>query len=289
MKRFSSTLLSLLLAILASAGTIDTLKVHSTIMNRDIDVVVVRPSADVVSTTPKSAKKSKRTPVSDVRYPVVYLLHGAYGNARSWAFEIKPDLPSIADEKGIIFVTPSALNSWYFDSPKDKYFCYETFVASELVGYIDAHYPTKASRQGRAITGLSMGGHGALFLAMRHKDTFGAAGSMSGGVDIRPFPQNWNIPDVLGEMAANKQSWDEHTVVNQISRIQNGDLAIIFDCGESDFFLEVNKDLHKRLLGRGIDHDFITRPGGHDSKYWNNSLDYQLVFFSKFFKGTLPR
>ena len=85
-------------------------------------------------------------------------------------------------------------------------------------------------------------------------------------------------------MAANKQVWDEHTVVNNISRIENGDLALIIDCGEADFFLEVNKDLHKRLLGRGIDHDFMTRPGTHNKDYWNNSIDYQLLFFKKFFK-----
>ena len=96
--------------------------------------------------------------------------------------------------------------------------------------------------------------------------------------------QNWNIPDVLGEMSANKQSWDEHTVVGQLGRIKNGDLRITFDCGESDFFLEVNKDLHKRLLGLGIDHDFTTRPGGHTSQYWANSIDYHLLFFEKFFR-----
>ena len=87
----------------------------------------------------------------------------------------------------------------------------------------------------------------------------------------------------LGEFAANRKRWDEYTVINQIDKIQNGDLAIIIDCGESDFFLEVNKALHQRLLGRGIDHDFITRPGTHNRIYWNNSIDYQILFFEKFF------
>ena len=132
-----------------------------------------------------------------------------------------------------------------------------------------------------------MGGHGALFLAMRHTDLFGACGSMSGGVDIRPFPLNWNIPDVLGEMASNKQSWDEHSVMGQLKRIKNGDLWITFDCGEADFFLEVNKDLHKRLLGLGIDHDFTTRPGGHTGAYWANSIDYHILFFEKYFRFLL--
>ena len=73
-------------------------------------------------------------------------------------------------------------------------------------------------------------------------------------------------------------------VINQIDKIENGDLAIIVDCGEDDFFLNVNKDLHNRLLERKIDHDFITRPGGHTGQYWNNSIDYQILFFDKFFK-----
>ena len=88
----------------------------------------------------------------------------------------------------------------------------------------------------------------------------------------------------LGEYASNKEVWDNHTVINQIDKIENGDLAIIVDCGEGDFFLNVNKDLHNRLLEKKIDHDFITRPGGHTGQYWNNSIDYQILFFDKFFK-----
>ena len=103
-------------------------------------------------------------------------------------------------------------------------------------------------------------------------------------MDIRPFPQNWKMSKQLGEFAANKASWDAHTVVNQLDKIENGDLALIIDCGEADFFLEVNKDLHNRLLARKIDHDFITRPGGHTGTYWNNSIDYHVLFFDKFFK-----
>lgn len=272
-KRFSVFLLCLLAFCVAFAGEIDTFQLHSAVMNRDINVVVIHPTR---------TKANRNT-----RFPVVYLLHGAYGNEKSW-LKIKPDLPETADQKGMIFVSMSALNSWYFDSPKMKDSQYETFYIHDLIPYIDTHYKTIARREGRAITGLSMGGHGALFLSMRHKEIFGAVGSMSGGVDIRPFPLNWNIPDVLGEFAGNKKSWDEHTVVNQIDKINNGDLWITFDCGESDFFLEVNKDLHKRLLGRGIDHDFTTRPGGHTSKYWGNSIDYHLLFFEKYFqqKGT---
>lgn len=99
-----------------------------------------------------------------------------------------------------------------------------------------------------------------------------------------PVPEELGYGKRLGDYESNKEIWDTHTVINQIDKIQNGDLAIIFDCGEADFFIQVNKDLHNRLLEKKIDHDFITRPGGHTGEYWNNSIDYQILFFDKFFK-----
>ena len=245
MKKRNLLLAALLLILVAPsfAAKVDTLLVNSPSMNKDVQVVVVTPDAAL-------GKKA-------VACPVIYLLHGYGGNAKTW-IGVKPDLPQIADEKGIIFVCPDGKNSWYWDSPKDPSYRYETFVSSELVKYIDGHYKTIADRKGRAITGLSMGGHGAMWNAIRHKDTFGAGGSTSGGVDIRPFPLNWDMSKQLGEFAYNKKVWDEHTVINQIDKIEIGDLAIIIDCGEADFFLNVNKDLHNRLLARKINHDFIT-------------------------------
>ena len=225
MKKRNFLLAALLLILVAPsfAAKVDTLLVNSPSMNKDVQVVVVTPDAAL-------GKKA-------VACPVIYLLHGYGGNAKTW-IGVKPDLPQIADEKGIIFVCPDGKNSWYWDSPKDPSYRYETFVSSELVKYIDGHYKTIADRKGRAITGLSMGGHGAMWNAIRHKDTFGAGGSTSGGVDIRPFPLNWDMSKQLGEFAYNKKVWDEHTVINQIDKIENGDLAIIIDCGEADFFLE---------------------------------------------------
>ena len=255
------------LSVGMQAAKVDTLSVHSDAMNKEVQVITICPDKAMAGE----------------KCPVLYLLHGYGGNAGTW-LGIKPELPRIADKEGIIFVCPDGKNSWYWDSPENPAYRYETFVTSELVKYTDGNYATIPDRKARAISGLSMGGHGALWSAIRHKDVFGAAGSMSGGVDIRPFPQNWEMSKQLGEFAANKASWDAHTVVNQLDKIVNGDLALIIDCGEADFFLEVNKDLHNRLLARKIDHDFITRPGGHTGTYWNNSIDYHVLFFDKFFK-----
>ena len=160
MKKRNLLLAALLLILVAPsfAAKVDTLLVNSPSMNKDVQVVVVTPDAAL-------GKKA-------VACPVIYLLHGYGGNAKTW-IGVKPDLPQIADEKGIIFVCPDGKNSWYWDSPKDPSYRYETFVSSELVKYIDGHYKTIADRKGRAITGLSMGGHGAMWNAIRHKDTFG--------------------------------------------------------------------------------------------------------------------
>lgn len=265
MKKWAAALL-FLLPLSLQAAKVDTLQVKSPSMNKSIEVVVVSP--DVSQSTP---------------CPVIYLLHGYGGNARTW-IGIKPDLPRIADEKGIIFVCPDGKNTWYWDSPLQADVRYETFISGELVRYVDTHYKTVADRKGRAITGLSMGGHGAMWNALRHSDVFSAAGSTSGGVDIRPFPKNWEMSVQLGDQAKYPGNWEKQTVINLVPTLKKGQLALIFDCGESDFFLEVNKNYHEALLKQGIDHDFITRPGGHDSEYWNNSIDYQILFFTKHFQ-----
>lgn len=261
--------LFILTAIFTSqAARVDTVMVESQSMQKKVKVVYI---------VPQQLLEQNALPCVSV-----YLLHGYGGNAKSW-IELKPELVKIADEKGMLFICPDGKNSWYWDSPQNASYCYETFVASELVKYTDMHYATIPDRKARAVSGLSMGGHGALWLSIRHKDTFGAAGSMSGGVDIRPFPKNWEMKEQLGTYEDNEEVWNSHTVVTQLDKIQNGDLALIIDCGESDFFLDVNKELHQLLLDRKIDHDFITRPGGHTGEYWNNSIDYHLLFFDKFF------
>ncbi len=261
-KSFVSVLL-LLLVVAANAARVDTVFVRSNAMNKNIQVVVAIPE-------------------ERGNYPVVYLLHGYGGDAKTW-FTIKPELPRLADRYGIIFVCPDGKNSWYWDSPRNPAYQYETFVSKELIDYIDKNYPTIADRKARAVTGFSMGGHGAMWLSFRHKDIFGAAGSTSGGVDIRPFPNNWEMAKLLGKESDNRDVWGSHTAINQIDNLKNGELAIIIDCGYGDFFFEVNNNFHQELLKYKIDHDFIVRPGAHTRTYWNRSIEYHLLFFKEFF------
>ena len=265
MKRTIITFAALLFTFAASAFTRQEIKVHSEAMNKDIPVIVILPDG-------YEAMNALRT---------VYLLHGYGDNYTAWSE--KGDAGPMADTYGVILVMPDGgFDSWYFDSPVDPTYRYETFVAHELVEYIDSHYRTKAVPTARAIAGLSMGGHGALYLAIRHQDTFGAAGSLSGGVDIRPFPENWGMSKRLGTIAEHPDNWERNTVINMIDRIDPDSLKIIFDCGTEDFFYGVNCALHDKLMEAGIPHDFYQRPGVHNWDYWKYSLKYHMLFFDKF-------
>ena len=267
MHRFLLFLISIGIALYSQAAKVDTVLTYSPSMKKNIKAVIVLPDSY------QSARK----------YPVVYLLHGYSGNYSSF-IKMAPQIKNYSDSLSIIFVSADGnYSSWYFDSPVDSAWQYETYVSKELVNWVDDHYSTIKNRKGRAITGLSMGGHGAFYLAFRHQDVFGAAGSMSGGVDIRPFPLKWEIAKRLGSYATHRQQWEDNSVINLVYLLTPGSLALIFDCGTEDFFYRVNENLHEKLLERNIPHDFISRPGGHTKEYWDNSLDYQILFFEKYF------
>ena len=218
-------------------------------------------------------------------YAVLYILHGAGGSYASWVYAM-PSVVEYADLYNIILVFPDGgRTSWYFDSPIDTQMLYETYVSKELISNIDKNYNTKPNKNARAVTGLSMGGHGAFYLAFKHPDVWGAAGSMSGGLDIRPFPNNWDIASRLGSYRENKQVWEQNSVINMIYLLDGKNLRLIFDCGIDDFFYDANKRLHEQLLEQRIPHDYIERPGGHTLEYWVNSIKYQMVYFNEFFNA----
>lgn len=267
MKKLLAAALVLAAVFQAKAFTTDTIAISTTLLEGPEKVVVITPDA----------KKGDK-------FPTVYLLNGFTGTYRDWSTRTQPRLGELADQYGMVMVMPDGRDSWYWNSPVNPKFQMESFIIDELVPYIDAHYPTKAEASQRAITGLSMGGHGALWLALNHPDVFKSAGSMSGGVDIRPFAGKWNTTRLLGaEYSKNPGLWDSRTVAGQIPRLKDAGLNIIFDCGKDDFFAGVNEKLHRDLLAANIDHDYTSRPGNHSHKYWANSILHHLVFFNQAF------
>lgn len=267
MKKLLFLVVATMLNLSAGAFSREIVAVHSNAMNKNVMVAVALPD--------------NYHSMKDV--PVVYLLHGCGDSYNAW--HENANASHLADSYGVIIVMPDGgHHSWYWDSPIDPSFKYETFITKELIPYIDSHYRTHADRTSRAITGNSMGGHGALYLAIRHQELFGAAGALSGGVDIRPFPNNWEIPSLLGTQDEHPENWEKYTVINLVEELKPNSLRLAIDCGVDDFFFQVNCALHDKLSANGIPHDFYQRPGGHTWGYWTNAVQYQMLFFSNYFK-----
>lgn len=209
--------------------------------------------------------------------PVVYLLHGFGDTYMAWQNHV--DLTKYANQYNFILVCPDAQDSWYFDSPIDPSFQFETYITQELRNYIENNYRTVNDRKYRAITGLSMGGHGALWLAWRHPDLYGLCGSMSGAVDILTLKDRFKIDKRLGKYAANEASWKSHSVINLVPTLKN-EQFIIIDDGTSDFLIKENRALHASLQQHNIKHEYSERPGRHSWDYWMKSLEIHLKAFN---------
>ncbi|QNF33212.1 esterase family protein [Adhaeribacter swui] len=255
------------------AAQVDTLKITSTAMNQKLHAGIV---------VPDSYKKQKKA-----TYPVLYLLHGYSGNFRDWLTKVpdKSVLTSMADQYQTIIVTPDGgFSSWYLDSPLDKNSRYETFITQELVQAVEAKYRAITTREGRFISGLSMGGHGALYLSARHPDLYLAAGSMSGALDIASIQGGdltKSIEALLGPKSQNYGQFIQNSVVNMVPQIKANSVKILFDCGVDDFLIESNRELHRRLVTEKVPHEYIERPGAHTWAYWGNALPYHMLFFQK--------
>ena len=269
--------------------------------------------------------------LSEKRYPVVYMLHGIGGEEGDWP---RTGIAKTADAMALqaILVMLDGDDSFYVDTQtKADYeaclktprpfgkaedrttYCvrdgrYESYVVTDAVAHIDASYRTIASREGRAIGGLSMGGYGALVLGMRHKDVFSSIASHSGIAALLykgPYPyqqgkvQQFDNPaeltqrigafgvhmrSIFGEAIGN---WRAHDPATLAQSLGDGDLAIYLDCGTEDGFrLQHGASyLHEVLEARGITHDFALVPGKHDWALWADRIDESLTFHVRHFEA----
>jgi putative tributyrin esterase len=261
-------LLGLLLVSSLFPAQLDTLEVPSQAISKTFKAVVVLPGR---------YHKSKKS------YPVVYLLHGWSGSYRDWS--TNTNLKPLADRYGFIIVCPDGgYAGWYLDSPLKKDSQYETYIAKEVVDFIDHNYRTIADSRGRFLCGLSMGGHGAFTLLAKYPERFAGAGCMSGAMTFSSGDRRAGLADLLGDYETNQKKWAENSALFLSDRLVGLNKAILIDCGVDDFLHEANVELHKKLLDLKIDHDYIERPGAHTWDYWTNALEYHLLFFKKNFK-----
>jgi S-formylglutathione hydrolase FrmB len=264
---------------------------------------------------------------SGKRYPVFYYLHGLGGNEDNWVEGGQID--KAADALGLqaILIMVDGDDAFYVNGigAVDHDRCladgtglfmpghetkrttcvrkrdYDTYVTTDLIAHVDATYRTIATREGRAIAGLSMGGFGALQLSMRHSDLFSAAASHSGLVSLLyagPVPyqagkvelltdvRTWGGPFVeikrwmiglLGEDIAHWRTFDPSALVASLAP---GKLALYVDCGTEDEFLFHNQAayLHDLLLDKKIEHTYFIGPGHHTFEFWKRRVPESLKF-----------
>lgn len=250
------------------AGNVDTIQIFSKAMQRSYAAVVVKPSNYEKPGT---------------RFETVYLLHGHGGSFSNW-IQLVPQLKKYADDYQLLIVCPDGKKaSWYLNSPLADSMQFETYVAMEVPAFIDANYKTIAQRKARAITGLSMGGHGGLFLGFRHQDIFSACGSMSGALLIKNITdKRYGLEKLLGD-STQLQLYYDNSIMKELDMQRKDSLAIMIDCGIDDFIVGMSRVVHNRMLELKVPHDYTERPGKHDWNYWRTAVQYQLLFFRNHF------
>lgn len=262
-------------------GQVDTIEVYSNVMKKSLKAAIVKP---------------KGYEHRENAYPTVYLLHGGSGSFSDWHLKTTSEnlLINMANQYEVIIVTPGVgPSSYYYDSPLMDSVKYETYIIKELIPYIDQLYNTLNRREARAITGLSMGGHGSMMLSAKHPELFIAAGSMSGVMNIDT--DLWKVNEEFRKLRKEGQKamlgdieyqapFSEFTAVGLVDQMKNNGITLLFDCGVDDFLLNTNRQIHQLLLENGTPHEYTERPGAHTWEYWTEALPFHMLFIDQVFK-----
>jgi len=243
------------------AGSEFTIKIKSLILSNKVAVTVILPH---------------QYKIAEKNYPSIYLMHGFNGDNHTWK-RVAP-LQKFADSCEVLFICADASNSWYVDSPIKSGCNYESFFIKELIPFIDSSYKTIRDRNGRALCGISMGGHGALTLISKHPDMFIAASSICGIMDLGEFHDRWELTRIFGPYENNPQSWYKNSFVSLYKNLKGTGCAIFIDCGLSDFALTSTRIVDSLLNNSGIAHEYYERPGSHTLEYPARVFKDHMVF-----------
>ncbi len=206
------------------------------------------------------------------KLPVVYLLHGGGGGYRDWTNY--SDVAKYA-ESGLILVMPEGGSSYYTNSaerPEDRF---EDYIVKDMISEVEGMYPAAPGRENRAIVGVSMGGYGAVKIAMKHPELFAFAGGISPAVDVptRPFSikrlSQWRFhSSIFGPSGSQtRRDNDPYALARSVDPSR---IAYLFlTCGEQEGLLPANGKLAAILAERGFAYEFRTAPGDHNWLQWN--------------------
>ena len=225
---------------------------------------------------------------SENKYPVLYILHGFRDDHTSWLEH--GELRRIADEAissgkiaPMVIVMPHTLGGFY-GNRQDGGYRYEDYFFTELIPCIEERLRVHRGKENRAIAGISMGGQGAFYYAMKYPQSFTACCPMGGAfnfTDLGSVQIHREIPkDAANDLGVLLQKTAERYATNDLLVRQNELVRFYFDCGEQDGLININRNLDAKMQKLGIPHDFRTRLGGHDWQCWQDALPDVLEFVS---------
>ena len=214
-------------------------------------------------------------------YPAIYLLHGWSGNYHQWNDII--NCQEYADKFGFIIICPDGLyDSWYINSPAISNSQFTDFFFQELMPFVTKKFNINLNKV--FISGLSMGGHGALYLFEQKPKLFKSAGSLSGVLDFRLSSNKYSINKYLGlkNQIEVQHILDQYSVSGNIQNIASSGKEIIFSCGTEDPFYQINNNFKQKCDSLNIKATYIVSSGGHNYQYWNSAIKHHFIFFKQF-------
>jgi putative tributyrin esterase len=220
------------------------------------------------------------------RYPVLYLLHGLTGDYMDWT--TRTNLAEYSRTVPLIIVMPDGENSWYTNAA-DGNAKFEDYVATELPADVVQKYRTINSRHGRAIAGLSMGGFGALKLALKRPAQFSVAASFSGAFGVT---REGELERMIGAVeadrlrqifgAADSGTRKENDVFTLAAAVRPAGAPYIYvDCGTSDRFIASNREVIEALSKSGAAYEYHEVAGNHSWDYWDRRVREFLTVLMK--------
>jgi len=215
--------------------------------------------------------------VGDPPYPVYDILHGLSDDHTIW--QRRTRIEWYVRSLPLIVVMPDGARTWYTDAVNG--YAGERAIMEDVIGFVDRMFPTVRDRSGRAIGGLSMGGYGAMKLALKYPDRFCSVNSHSGALNIaRALPRE-EIRSELCHIFGEHPEGGSDDVFTLAERL-DPEVAprILFDCGVDDFLIDHNRAFHAHLNRLGIPHTYVEHPGIHSWDYWDKHVQEALEFHS---------
>jgi S-formylglutathione hydrolase FrmB len=281
---FTIALLLLPTCVHAATGRVECNSVPSKILARSVAYCVVLPA---------SFDADKRR-----HFPILYFLHGLGDNEQffvhSGLWNLVEDMRERGELKDFLIATPDGGAGFYINS-RDGKNRYEDFLLQEFFPFIENRYRVSPGRANRAISGVSMGGYGAVHLAFRHPQLFSSVSAHSAALIDK-------LPSFIGGVQGSPRSrvlggtfgsppdpafWEQNSPIAMARTANLAGLKIYFDCGDQDDYgFETGATaLDKILTSRHIAHEFHLYPGRHDYTYFAAHIPESLKFHAQLFPG----